>query len=116
MLEKNQKIIVVSFKLSASLAKKLDAQVITDNYGMRGKSKWVREAIEELLSLPNAAEFVGLSGEVERENTVVSIRIPRELVLKVEQAILGVRKEYPTIEGVKSKIIRTAIMQRLLRS
>jgi hypothetical protein len=36
-------------------------------------------------------------------------------MLRIEQAIVEVRKQYPTIEGVKSNLIRASIMQRLLR-
>jgi len=38
------------------------------------------------------------------------------LKLKLDKAIIQIRKEFPTLEGVKSRIMRTAILQRILRS
>ncbi len=34
---------------------------------------------------------------------------------KLDEAIINVRRKYPSIEGVQSRIVRTAIVQRLLR-
>ncbi|OGT07207.1 MAG: hypothetical protein A2103_03040 [Gammaproteobacteria bacterium GWF2_41_13] len=116
--EKQQKeeLSSLSFKLLSNIHQKLNERVIADGYGMRGKSKWVKEAIIQLFALENFHELVWLSTEIEAKSDTVSIRIPRSLSVEIEHAIVKLRTNYPTLEGVQSKIIRTAIMQRLLRS
>ena len=46
---------------------------------------------------------------------IVSIRLPEKLMQRIEYAVIQVRKQYPSIEGVKSNLIRASIVQRLLR-
>jgi len=110
-----EKNITTSFKISDILNRKLDERIITDGYGMRGKSKWLREAIERLFTYPNYPELVSLTDDCEIANHPISIRAPAKLFLEIEQAIIPIRKIQPDIEGVKSKIVKTAILQRLIR-
>lgn len=115
MSESSNATITVTFKIPTTLNQKLDERIIANGYGMRGKSKWVREAIEKLFTYPDFPELVSLSDDIENVNLSVSVRIPRQLFLEIEKMVTSVRKEYPEIEGVKSRIARTAIIQRLIR-
>ena len=108
-------ILTGTFKVLDSLNQKIDEEVIADGYGMRGKSRWIREAIEELLTYPNYTELISLSDEMEDCKHSISIRLPRELFLEIEKAVINIRKEFPELEGIKSRIVRTAIIQRLIR-
>lgn len=107
--------IMTSIKLQKKLHLKLQKQIIEDGYGMRGKSKWIIESIESLLTLSDYPTLVDIAEDMAQLSDMVSIRIPEELMLRIEQAIVHVRKQYPTLEGVKSNLIRASIMQRLLR-
>mgnify|MGYP006382042185 FL=1 len=49
-------------------------------------------------------------------NQIETAVIDYSLKLRIDKAIVQVRKEFPSMEGVKSRIFRTAIMQRILRS
>ena len=106
----------VTFVVPQVFQQDLREQVIKDGYGMRGKSKWISEAIENLLELPNYIELVQYSDEMKGFEKVETIVIAKNLKNLLDQAIIAVRKQYPTIEGVQSHIVRTAILQRLLRS
>ena len=108
-------ILTVSLRISERLSKKINQRVINDNYRMQGKSRWIKEALNGFFELEDYIELVGLSREIEQPNKTITVRIPRELVLRIEHAITEIRKVYPSIEGIKSRIIRTAIIQRLLR-
>jgi hypothetical protein len=110
-----EKIITVTFKISAPLNQKINEKIIADGYGMHGKSKWLREAIEKLFIIPNYPELVSLAGDMENVICSISIRIPEQLFLEIEKAIVPIRKLSPNLEGVKSKILRTAALQRLIR-
>ena len=116
-MTENQNItLTVTFKIPDTLNQKLNEKIIADRYGMRGKSRWVREAIESLFTYHDFPELVFLSDDMENVNHSISVRFPRKLLLAIERIVILVRKEYPEIEGVKSKIARTAIIQRLIRS
>lgn len=101
--------------MPAALHLELRERVLRDGYGLRGKSQWVSEAIEFLLSLENFAMLVQYSEEMHGFEKVETVVISTELKKHLDQAIIEVRKQYPTLEGVQSSIVRTAIMQRALR-
>ena len=104
-----------SFKLPATLEQSMLGQIVNDGYGFRGKSRWINEAIEAFITLPKYHEYVKIADEMESLSKIVSIRAPEELMDKIELALVAVRKIYPSMEGVKSNIIRASIMQRLVR-
>lgn len=104
-----------SIKLQKKLHQRVQQRIIADGYGMRGKSKWIIESIESLLQLEDFPSLVDIAEDMDQLSDMVSIRLPENLMLRIEQAIVKVRKQYPTIEGVKSNLIRASIIQRLLR-
>jgi len=107
---------MTSIKLQKQLHYKIQQGVINDGYGMRGKSKWIIEAIEKLLELPDYPDLVDIAGDMDQLSEMISIRLSEQLVSKLDQAIIQVRRHYPAMEGVKSNLIRASIVQRLLRS
>ena len=107
--------VTTSIKLQKNLHYRLQQRIIEDGYGMRGKSKWIIESIEALLNLADYPTLVDIAEDMDHLSEIVSIRLPEGLMLEIERAIVKVRKQYPTIEGVKSNLIRASILQRLLR-
>jgi len=107
--------VMMSIKLQKNLHRRLQQRIIEDGYGMRGKSKWIIESIESLLTLNDYPSLVDIAEDMDQLNEMVSIRVPEALLLRIEQAVIEVRKQYPSIEGVKSNLIRASIIQRLLR-
>jgi hypothetical protein len=110
-----QRKVVTSIKLQKKLHHKLQQRIIADGYGMRGKSKWIIESVESLLTLSDYPTLVDIAEDMNQLTDIVSIRLPETLMSKIEKAVVHVRKQYPTIEGVKSNLIRASIVQRLLR-
>lgn len=108
--------IKVTFVVPQTLQQELREKIIKESYGLRGKSKWVGEAIESLLQIRNFPQLVSYNEEMHGFEKVETVVIDLILKRKLEQAIIAIRKEFPTLEGVQSNIIRTAILQRLLRS
>jgi hypothetical protein len=106
----------ITFAVPESLKNEVRMYVIKEGYGLRGKSKWVSEAVESLLSLKDYPELISYNDEMYGFNEIETIVLSGQLKLALEKAVLQVRTEYPTLEGVKSRIMRTAIMQRILRS
>jgi len=89
--------------------------VVSEGYGLRGKSKWIEEAVESFLVLPNYHELVDIADEMKQLTRMVSIRLSQALAQRIDEAVVTVRRYYPELEGVRSKILRASIIQRLLR-
>lgn len=106
---------MTSIKVQSKLHYKMQQRIISDGYGMRGKSKWIVEAIESLLLIPDYPTLVDIAGDMDQLTEIISIRMPEELMGKIDRAIIDVRRHYPAMEGVKSNLIRASIMQRLIR-
>jgi hypothetical protein len=106
--------LTLSFKIPSAMHRELLEKVISDGYGMRGKSKWITEAIDMFLKFSNFPELVDIASDTEQLTDMLSVRIPKEFIRKIDDAIIEVRKLYPMIEGVKSNIIRASIYQRLI--
>jgi hypothetical protein len=107
--------VMTSIKIQKILHFKLQQRIISDGYGMRGKSKWIIEAIETFLQLPDYPALVDIADDMDHLAEIISIRLPETLMIRIEKAIIDVRRHYPAMEGVKSNVIRASIMQRLLR-
>ena len=107
--------IMTSIKLQKKLHHKMLQRIISDGYGMRGKSRWIIEAVESFLSISDYPELVDIADDMDQLTEMASVRMPEDTVIKIEQAIIQVRKYYPAMEGVKSNLIRASIMQRLIR-
>lgn len=107
--------IKVTFVLPMMLQQELKEKVIKDGYDMKSKSRWVAEAIEKLLVNQSFPDLVKINDEMKGFEKLESVVISRELKRQLTEAVINVRKIYPAIEGVQSRILRTAIVQRLLR-
>lgn len=108
--------VTTSLKLPESLEIKMHQQIVADGYGLRGKTRWIEEAIKEFLSNEDFPELVDIATEMENHTKIISLRINEELLKEVENSILKIREIYPMIEGVKSNLIRASIMQKLIRT
>ena len=107
--------VMTSIKLQKNLHRRLQQRIIADGYGMRGKSKWIIESVESLLKIDDYPTLVDIAEDMDQLSEMVSIRLPEPLMMRIEKAVLHVRKQFPTLEGVKSNLIRASIVQRLLR-
>ena len=105
----------ITFVVPNNLQQELRERVIHDNYGLRGKSKWIAEATEKLLSFENFPELVNYGNELHGFGKVETVVIEYQLKTKLDAAIIQLRRQFPTLEGPQSRILRTAILQRLLR-
>ena len=106
--------ITTTFKLSSPICQKLLEQVVKDGYGLKGKSRWIKEAVENFLMIPNHPELVAIADDIEKLDKSICIRIPADFANKIERAVTEIRKIYPNLEGVRSNIFRASIMQRLI--
>lgn len=105
----------VTFRIQEDYRKALRV-AYEKTYGKRGKSKWVCEAIEALLKKEDFIELVRLdmspSSLCQYPEQFTATQEIRNLL---DRKIIACRRECPQLEGVQSAIIRTAVIQRLLR-
>ena len=105
----------ITFVIPETLQNELRMRVIQDGYGMRGKSIWITEAIKRLAEIKNFPELVHYSDDMHSLDKVETVVIDNNIRQLLENVIITIRKEYHSMEAVKSRIVRTAILQRLLR-
>ena len=105
-----------SIKIQKSLNGNLTQRVVRDGYGMKGKSKWIVEAVIKFLALEDYPYYVHLADDVDNLEDVLCIRFPIEMYQKIDEAVIRIRKDYPAMEAVQSHLIRASIMQRLIRA
>lgn len=108
-----EKKVKITFSMPKQMNHELRAKVIEDGYGMRGKSLWVQEAVESLFSMSGFEEYVHYSDDIDQFDAVDSVMFPKSVKTKIDEAVVTVRLKYPAMEGVQSRILRAAILQRL---
>lgn len=107
----------ITVRVPKQMQENLFRAIVDDGYKMRGKSLWVNEAIENFLKMEFFVDYVDIGSEVGDGELLVteSFYLPITTIDYLEQAVVEIRKQYPKIEGVKSIIIRSSILQRLFR-
>lgn len=107
--------VMTTVKLPKQVYQKLLERVVADGFGLRGKSKWIINAIEHFLTLDNYPELVDIANDLENLTQVLSMRLPLNLMNQLDRAVIEIRKRYPAMEGVRSRIIRASIIQAIIR-
>lgn len=115
----SEKVTTRAFKIPASLELEMNTKIVTQGYGLRGKSKWICDAICQFLTCPDekfVLDCIEYSEELVRLDKSITFRPTAQVEQLLNQWIVKSRLRVPTLEGVKSKIIRTAIIHGLLGS
>lgn len=108
-----------SFKIPAEFEFKINRKLIEDGYGLRGKSRWICDAIVKLLTFSDQEfimDCIEYADEFEQLNKSISFRPTEEVDNLLNDWVIKARMKMPTLEGVKSKIIRACLIQALLES
>ena len=90
---------------------------VEEGYGLRGKSRWVSEALDEFLLLPEEkwVEMVAES-DVPLDNTVNEyMSVDAAVWRRLQDSVLRLRHHEPTVQGPLGAIVRTAITWRIMR-
>jgi len=111
-----KKITTRSFKIPVEIEKKMNKKLVADGYGLRGKSKWICDAITHFLTQERefCIECIEYADDLVKLDKSVSFRPTEEVDELLNEWVLITRKRMPILEGVKSKIIRASIFQGLL--
>lgn len=105
----------ISYLLPENLHKDMLCAIQKDEYSKREKSRWVCEAIESLFKMSNFVDLVSYSDDMEEMPIKDTLTISRKLKDKLSDKSLEVKQKYIDMEGLQSRIVRTAVLQRILR-
>ena len=100
--------------MSSNAVKEIHTKMLDEGYSLREKSKWISEAIEDFLTLKEYQSLVEMAELVNDFTKNETIYITSDIEDKLDEAIIKVRTQYPTLEGVKSLIVRASIIRRLV--
>ena len=100
--------------MSNNAVKEIHSKMLEEGYSLREKSKWISEAIEDFLTLKEYQSLVEMAELVNDLTKNETIYITPDIEDKLDEAIIKVRTQYPTLEGVKSLIVRASIIRRLV--
>jgi hypothetical protein len=104
----------ISFVVPESLQKDLKERIVLDGYSLKGKSQWVAEAVDKLLQNHTYIDLVKVNDVMQGFEKFESVLIDRKLKTQLDESVISIRKKYPEIDGIQSRIMRTAILQRIL--
>lgn len=105
----------ISFTVPTQLKEEMRAQIVKDGYGVLEKSTWIAEAIESLLKRPEFEDLVVYGNDMSVMAVKEHVRLPHSVKVNLDSAVVEVRKKHPRLDSNQSCIVRTAIIQRLLR-
>lgn len=105
----------VSIVIPEALRKEMSDSMARSGYGLHSISLWVSEALELLLENPRYPDLVKIGDSMSHFKKTLFIALEPDLYEQLNKAVIHVRTEFPVMDGVKSRLLRTAIIQRLLR-
>lgn len=107
--------ISTSVKVAEKLSQRIDLAVLKSGYGMRGKSRWIEEALTAFFALSDFPQYVDIATEQTHFDKTLTFRTKATVAKQLDAAVITVRKAYPAVNAAKSNIIRAALLQHLLR-
>ncbi len=105
----------VSIILPEALFKEMNEKIEASGYGAHKVSFWVTEALDKLIATPGFPELVQIGDSMSQLKKTIFLTLKDDAYARLNNAVIDVRSQFPAIDGVKSRILRTAIIQRLLR-
>ena len=113
-IERKSKKITVRF--SKRLRAEMQISLIQYGFGLHGKSRWLKEAIHHFLSQSNYIDLVehGININQAELTEVEAFYIDSDTLNELKNAFMEVRMRYPLFEGVKSALIRAAVINNLM--
>lgn len=105
-----------TYLISEELKEKLKVILESSSeYGIRKKSKWIREALIMLYENDKKLNYIGVGSKLDKSFVRDSITLDDESKSVLKKISTKVRRQQPLKEGVQSEIIRSAIRYRIVK-
>lgn len=114
-MESKRKTKKITVRFPKRLKAEMQASLIKSGYGLHGKSRWLKEAIESFLSRPDYIDYVdhGLDINQPELTEVEAFYLDTDTINLLKDAFMKIRVNDPLFEGVKSALIRAAVIGKL---
>jgi len=108
--------IPISLRLPVALYEEMNAAIEKDGYSSKKKSQWLEEALIAMARYDEdlSESTVGDKAQGSNEKTML-LRLSRSGRDLLKDCIVRLRLQLPTIEGVQSLVLRSAIRFRIRR-
>jgi predicted DNA-binding protein len=103
----------IALRLSADLKARLSARVSEDQYGTRGKSRWIREALVSMIEADPHMQRVGQGDQLDQHSDNDLFTFSRPFMVWFNDKILEYQMGAPGVPGVRTLLLRSAIRFRL---
>lgn len=110
-----EKVKRTSIRLPKAMVSKIDADMEKSGFNKKQRSVWFELIINELLALPNHSELIAEEFIVPGTTQPVAINIEQSLLEQIDQAVVNT-KQNEQADCDRSAVIRTAVLQRLLKA
>ena len=107
---------ITSFRMPVALESKMQKTITASGFGPRGKSKWLCREIERFLLTDRegfVVDAVRFFEDITSHNKSICFRPTATVQDLLSTWFIRVRRARPEMEGVKSKIIRAAVMNSI---
>jgi len=101
-----------TYRLPSDLRESM-LESVAKKYGKKGKSKWIKEAIADLIAKDAGLSSVGLGEDYETYDASDVLVMDSVAYENLQTAMTTIRRQDPLFEGVQSAVIRAAIRMRL---
>lgn len=105
--------IITSFRMPVAIEIRMQRRIIESGYGLRGKSRWLCREIENFLLTEKEGFVIGATKffeDITSHSQSICFRPTDTVRGLLSTWIALVRRANPEMGGVKSKIIRAAVM------
>jgi hypothetical protein len=103
-----------TYTLSSKLKQDLRTHLRTSpDYNLKQKSRWISEAICQLLAEDKDLGWVGLGTKLEKKDEIDKVMLTEAAVEALHTTMILIRRQMLLMEGVQSEVIRSAIRFRL---
>ena len=102
-----------TYRLPSELRESMLKSVARE-YGKKGKSRWIKEAIADLIVKDAGLSSVGLGEDYENYDASDVVVMDSATFENLQTAMTTIRRQDPLFQGVQSAVIRAAIRLRLI--
>lgn len=106
----------ITVRFSRRMKSEMQSALIKSGYGLRGKSRWLTEAITIFLKLKDFVDYVDQGININQAELceVEAFYLNIATIQLLKDAYLQIRVQNPLFEGIQSALIRAAVIYYLM--